>query len=127
MMKREIDKAEVVKFNRMGQKYALLFLITLIAFVPLVVFLKGFGLAIWAALYLGTLGVSLRVEKLKKAHDLHTYQEIVAFSEGKSLDEMAQQREIGKRPYQAVLTVLAGAGLGLLVAALASWCMEMLQ
>jgi len=89
--------------------------------------LKGFGLAIWTAFYLGTLGVGFQMEKLKMAHDIHTYREIVAFSEGKSLDEMERQREIGKRPYQAVLKVLAGAGLGLLIAALASWWMKMLQ
>lgn len=126
-MRQEIDKAEVAKFNQMSQKFALLFFISIIAFIPLVLFWKGLGLAIWAALYLGTLGVGIRVERIKKSQDLHTYQEIVAFSEGRSLDEMERQREIGKRPYQAVLKLLAGAGLGLAVAALAHLGMEMLQ
>ena len=47
-----------------------------------------------------------RVDKQKKAHDIQTYREIVAFSEGQRLDEIQKNREIGKRPYQKVLIVL---------------------
>lgn len=63
---------------------------------------EGVWIDIWAALYWGTLGVGIRVER-QKSHDLHTYQEIVAFSEGGSLDD-------GKRPYQVVLKVLVWGG-----------------
>lgn len=49
------------------------------------------------------------IEKIKKQNSLHTYKEIVAFMEGKRLDEISAQQEIGKRPYQKVMLV-AGSG-----------------
>ena len=49
------------------------------------------------------------MEKVKKNNDVKTYKEIVAFSEGKLLDDIQKQREIGKRPYQKVLIVGASA------------------
>lgn len=44
-----------------------------------------------------------------------TNKEIVAFTEGKLLDDMETQQEIGKRPYQKVLLVLGSAVLGFIV------------
>ena len=38
------------------------------------------------------------------------YRDIVAFMEGKKLDEIAKAREEGKRPYQSVMLAL-GTGL----------------
>lgn len=47
--------------------------------------------------------------KGEKDNDIQTYKEIVAFLEGKRLDEIQKQREIGKRPYQNVLKgIVAG-------------------
>ena len=52
---------------------------------------------------------ALKVEKVKKDNDIQTYKEIVAFLEGKRLDEIQKQQEIGKRPYQNVLKgIVAG-------------------
>lgn len=119
MMKKEIDKAEVAEFNGISNVFGILFVVSMIAFIPLVVFLKIYGVVIWAILYLITLGFGIKVEKLKKKHDLHTYKEIVAFSEGTCLDEIQKQREIGKRPYQAILMPLFGAAAGLVIAAVA--------
>ena len=45
----------------------------------------------------------VEIEKVKKDNDVQTYKEIVAFSEGKLLDDIHKQREIGKRPYQKIL------------------------
>ena len=39
--------------------------------------------------------VAFKVEKVKKDNDIQTYKEIVAFSEGKLLDDIHKQREIG--------------------------------
>jgi len=127
IMKKEISKEEAAEFDRLGKVFSILFAVSILAFVPLVVLLKIYGAAIWAVLYLVTLGYGLRVEKLKKRYDLHTYREIVAFSEGKPLDEIQRQREIGKRPYQAVWMVLAGAAVGILAATVASMVMELMK
>lgn len=127
IMKKEINHAKVREFNRLGRVFSILFVFSLLAFIPLFVFLKTTGLIIWAVLNLIPLGFSFRLEKLKKANDLHTYREIVAFSEGKTLDDIQTQREIGKRPYQAVLKPLAGAAAGLIVAAIAGLLMKLMN
>lgn len=119
MMKRKISKEEVERFNRLGKMLALLSIAMIAIFVPLVVFLKVYGAAIWAILYFVNLIIALKVEKLKKNSDIHTYKEIVAFSEGKTLSEIQKQREIGKRPYQTALKFVAGACVGAAIAAIA--------
>lgn len=126
-MKKEINKADVAEFNRLSRIFSIMFVFSLLAFIPLYVFLKTTGLIIWAVLYLITLGFAIRLEKLKKANDLHTYREIVAFSESRNLDEMQTQREIGKRPYQAVLKPLAGAAAGLVAAAIAGLLIKLIN
>lgn len=126
-MKQEINKDEVAKFNRLSNVFAVLFAACIVAFIPLVVFLKLYGAAIWAVGYLVMLGFAFRVEKLKKSNDIHTYQEIVAFSQGKRLDEIQQQREIGKRPYQNALKFVAGAAVGIVIAAIAVAILELLK
>lgn len=45
----------------------------------------------------------------KKINDVQTYQEIVAFCEGKQLDEITKNREYGKRNYQKFLLTLGSA------------------
>lgn len=127
IMKKEINKAEVTKFNWFSKIFGVLFIISIIVFVPLLVFLRIYGAVIWAILYLITLGFGVKVEKLKKNNDLHTYKEIVAFSEGKCLDEIQEQREIGKRPYQAILKPLMGAIVGIIIAAIALMVIECLK
>ena len=127
IMKKEIDKAEVTKFNKVSKLFTALFVASLIAFIPLVVFLKTYGVIIWAILYLITLGFGFKVGKIEKSNDIHTYKEIVAFSEGKYLDEIQKQREIGKRPYQVALKVLAGAAVGIAMAAIADIIIGLLK
>ncbi len=127
IMKKEINKEEVAKFNKVSKLFTVLFIAIIIAFIPLVVFLKICGAVIWAILYLAVLGLAFKVEKLKKNNDIHTYKEIVAFSEGEHLDEIQKQREIGKRPYQTALKVLAGAAVGIAIAAIACIIMGLLK
>lgn len=127
IMKKEIDKAEVEKFNRLSKVFSVMFIAIVIAFIPLVVFLKIYGTIIWAILFLAVLVLAFKVEKVKKDNDISTYKEIVAFSEGKHLDEIQKQREIGKRPYQTALKVFAGAAVGIIVAAVAIIIIELIK
>lgn len=61
---------------------------------------------IWAVICLVALYYVLRIEKQKKIYDIQTYQEIVAFCEGKHLDEIQKYREEGKRSYQKIIYVI---------------------
>lgn len=127
IMKEEINKTDIAEFNRLGKIFNLLFWLSILAFVPLFAFLRSYGAVIWAVLFFITLGFGIKVEKLKKKNDLHTYREIIAFSEGKRLDEMEAQREIGKRPYQAILKPMMGAAIGMMIAGIALKVMEWLK
>ena len=115
-MKKEIDAQEFEKFQKDGNVFAVLFIILLIVPVPLVMLWKWAGLAIYLALFGITMIYAVRIEKYKKKYDIQTYKEIVAFTDGKSLDEIEKAREEAKRPYQKVL-LAAGAGLLVVVIA----------
>lgn len=120
-MKQEVNAADVKAMNRDGIIYAILLAATIILPAPL---LKWFGLyglipalLIWgAAMYF-----ALRLERIKKANNVQSYREILAFSEGRKLDEIEQKVEAGKRPYQKLLLVLLTAGITLLVGMVLSW------
>lgn len=117
-MKKEISQAEVEKHNHYGRILSILFVVGIISPVPLVKFFGIFGLIVWIILYAIVLVYAFKVQKVQKDNNISTYKEIVAFSEGKMLDEMQKQREIGKRPYQNVLKVLCGAAVGGIVTAI---------
>lgn len=114
-MKEEIKAEDIQKFKQDSRVYAVLLIGMMVLPMPLVRYLKGWGILIW----LLWAGVSLwwawRIEKYKKAHDIHTYKEIVAFMEGKRLDELEKNQEIGKRPYQITLLVVATTVIALVV------------
>ena len=63
----------------------------------------------WGIIWLTSMCFAFKLEKVKKDNDVQTYKEIVAFSEGKLLDDIHKQREIGKRPYQKILLVIGSA------------------
>lgn len=70
----------------------------------------------WAILFIAAFYFAILLEKKKKKFDVQTYREILAFSEGVGLDEIAKAREEGKRPYQKILLAFC-AGLITLAAA----------
>lgn len=116
-MKEEINKLEIQKMNRWGGILALLMLTLMLLPAPLLKLLDTAGfLLVMAPLFLVGMAVALKVEKIKKDNDVHTYKEIVAFSEGRRLDELDKAVEKGKRPYQALVATLSSALLALLAA-----------
>lgn len=116
-MKEEINRLEIQKMNRWGGILALLMLTLMLLPAPLLKLLDTAGfLMVMAPLFLVGMAVALKVEKIKKDNDVHTYKEIVAFSEGRRLDELDKAVEKGKRPYQALVAALSSALLALLAA-----------
>ncbi len=116
-MKEEINKLEIQKMNRWGGILALLMLTLMLLPAPLLKLLDTAGfLLVMAPLFLVGMAVALKVEKIKKDNDVHTYKEILAFSEGRRLDELDKAVEKGKRPYQALVAALSSALLTLLAA-----------
>lgn len=124
-MKQEISQEAVDSFNRESRIFAAMCIVSAVTFIPAAALglsrNQWWVLGLWVFLYGLTMYEAFRVEKLKKNHNLHTYREIVAYSEGRTLEELEAAEERGKRPYQAVFKVLAGAAVGVLLAALAIW------
>ena len=110
IMKNEIRKEDIAQFNKYSVAYTILLFVTVVSAIPLFELLKWLGVIIWVLIAVASFAVAIKVEALKKQHHIQTYKEIVAFTEGRTLDEVQTQREIGKAPYQKVLMVI-GSGV----------------
>jgi len=109
VMKDVIQKEEIVKMNRYGKIYTIMLIVTAISAVPLFMWLGVWAFIPWGIIWALSMYFAVQVEKVKKDNDVQTYKEIVAFSEGKLLDDIQKQREIGKRPYQKFFLVIGSA------------------
>lgn len=114
-MKEQIDEEDIRIFKRDQNIFSILLLGLVILPMPFVKYLKVLGILLWLIWAVGSIYWSTRIEKQKKQHNIHTYKEILAFLNGKRLDELEMQQEIGKRPYQHFFIVLAVALAGLVV------------
>ncbi len=114
-MKEEINRDNIAEYNRWANIYAVMFIIALLIPYPLVRFFSWWGLGAWGVFMAVTLGVAFKVEKLKAKNDIQTFREIVAFTEGKTLDDIEKMREEAKRPYQKMLLALGAGALALVV------------
>ncbi|MDD6070904.1 MAG: helix-turn-helix transcriptional regulator [Clostridiales bacterium] len=108
-MKEIINEQEVKQFNYYGNIFSIHFLILIITAAPLFFWLERYAFIPFGVLFAITMFWALKVEKIKKENDIQTYKEIVAFTEGKKLDELHKAVEVGKRPYQNVLKVIISA------------------
>lgn len=115
IMKEKINEQEIRKLSHYGNIFSVLFVITILSVVPLFFWLEGLALIPFGILFGITMYWAIKVEKVKKENDVQTYKEIIAFTEGKRLDEIQKQREIGKRPYQNMLKAIAGAVIAVVV------------
>ncbi|MDD5902657.1 MAG: helix-turn-helix transcriptional regulator [Oscillospiraceae bacterium] len=105
-MKEIINEQEVKKFNRYSTILSVLFALAIASAVPLFMWLEVYAFIPFGVLWAVTLFFAFKVDKLKKANNIRTYKEIVAFSEGRKLDEIDKRVEEGKRPYQKVLLIV---------------------
>lgn len=90
-MKERIKETEIKKFNRYATVFGILLIATAASAIPLALWLKIYAIIPWGILFGTTLFFCVKVEKVKKDSDIRTYKEIVAFSEGRRLDELTQQ------------------------------------
>lgn len=120
-MKQEVNAADVKAMNRDAIIYTVLLAATIILPVPLLKWFDLYGLIPELLIWGSAMYFALRLERIKKANNVQSYREILAFSEGKRLDEIEQKVEAGKRPYQKVLLALLTAGITLLVGMVLSW------
>ena len=124
VMKDVIQKEEIEKMNRYGKSYTIMLIVTVVSAVPLFMWLGVWAFIPWEIIWAVSMYFAFNVEKVKKDNDIQTYKEIVAFSEGKLLDDIYKQREIGKRPYQKILLAIGSALIAFVVCVLIGFLMN---
>ena len=115
IMKNEIKETEIKKLNKYAGIYAVFLILTVISLVPFIAFMGWYGMIPWGVLCAIAVYFAFKTDKVKKENHLSTYKEIVAFMEGKRLDEIEEQQEIGKRPYQTVMYIFGSAAIAFIV------------
>ena len=114
-MKKEINSEEVKKLNFYSLMMAILMIAAIISLVPLIKFIGVYAFIVYFALLACALVFALKIEKIKKNNDIQTYKEILAFTEGKRLDEIQKIEERAKRPYQKIVLSLSIAVIVVLI------------
>lgn len=116
IMKKQVNEEDKREFEKLSQVFGILFLLAIISPIPLVHFLNFIGIGIWLVLCGVLFYVAIIIEKKKKQFNIQTYREIIAFTEGTSLDEIAKAKEEAKRPYQKILLGLGSGVITLIIA-----------
>ena len=124
VMKEVIQKEEIEKMKRYGRIYTIMLIVTVVSAVPLFMWLGVWAFIPWGIIWAISMYFALKIEKVKKDNDVQSYKEIVAFSEGKLLDDIQKQWEIGKRPYQKNLLVIGSMLITLAVCVLIGFLMH---
>lgn len=115
-MKEQINSEELANFEKNSKIFSVLLIAAILLPIPLAHFCGIVGIGMWFLLFISGMYFAIQIEKQKKNFDIQTYKEIMAFTEGKSLDDIEKAREYGKRPYQKLLLVICSGGITLLVA-----------
>ena len=120
IMKEKVEEAKVKSFIRDSNIFAVLIIVCIASALPLYQWLGILGAAIWLVIAAAMIYYAVRVEKVKREEDIHTYKEIVAFTNGEKLDGIEKAREEGKRQYEIIVKFLVGAAIGVLAAMILS-------
>lgn len=118
MMKKEVDAH---KMNIGGWVMVGALVLGLVSSLPLYDHFGLIGIIPSLVLVAISLGAALVVEKIKKKHNVQTYSEILAFTEGKPVDEEKSRRERSRLKRTKVLQVLVSGLTGALFFLLVDW------
>ena len=121
IMEQKIETNDIRDMNRYAYLMIVLIVVTVVLFS--LSWYLGFipGVVIAALTLCAYFYFAHKVEKIKKQYDVQTYREIVAFSKGEMLDEIAKIRESGKRKYQTVFWFVGSLAFGAAVALVIWW------
>lgn len=125
-MKKEINSEEVKKLNFYATMMVILMLVATILLMPMLKFIGLYGFIPYFVLVGGAMFFAIKVDKIKKDNDIQTYKEIVAFTEGKRLDEIQKIEERAKRPYQKIIDGFLWAVVALLISGIMIFLLRLL-
>lgn len=114
-MKKEVNSTEILKMNRYAIIYTILLVAAVVLALPFARWLGWWGFIPFGMLWGCAMFFALKLEKIKKENNVHTFKEILSFMEGKTLDEIQRKVEAGKRPYQRFLLALGSGAIAALV------------
>lgn len=106
-MKDEINTGEVREIKIYSTMMQVFLLLAVVLLIPLIKLIGLYALIPCFGLWGCGMASAIKVEKIKRNNDVQTFKEIVAFTEGKRLDELKKLEERAKRPYQKILSVIA--------------------
>ena len=106
-MKDEINTGEVREIKIYSTMMQVFLLLAVVLLIPLIKLIGPYALIPCFGLWGCGMASAIKVEKIKRNNDVQTFKEIVAFTEGKRLDELKKLEERAKRPYQKILSVIA--------------------
>lgn len=106
-MKDEINTGEVREIKIYSAMMQVFLLLAVVLLIPLIKLIGLYALIPCFGLWGCGMASAIKVEKIKRNNDVQTFKEIVAFTEGKRLDELKKLEERAKRPYQKILSVIA--------------------
>ncbi len=106
-MKDEINTGEVREIKIYSTMMQVFLLLAAVLLIPLIKLIRLYALIPCFGLWGCGMASAIKVEKIKRNNDVQTFKEIVAFTEGKRLDELKKLEERAKRPYQKILSVIA--------------------
>lgn len=109
-MKKEVNEFEVGKLKRYCISYDIFITAMILSVVPCLKWFGWLGMIPVALLFVCSLILNFKIERIKIDNNVFAYKEIIAFMNGKMLDEIEQAMEVGKRPYQRFLWTL-GSGM----------------
>ena len=105
-MQEIINDQDVKQMKFYGKMMLACLAIMIVTFGPLYLVTGLWGLIPEGILAIAMFYFATKLNGIQKENDLVTYKEIVTFMNGKNLDEISKQREIGKRNYQVVVVMI---------------------
>ncbi|CAM2970615.1 transcriptional regulator [Streptococcus acidominimus] len=116
-MKKIVKQQDVNDMDYYTKRMSWTMLALILIVFPAFYYLGWWGVLVYIPLAILGLYYALQVEKIKDNYDLKTYRQLLAFSQGRTLDDLEVKIETAKYPYQKPLIVF---GFTLIFAVLAT-------
>ena len=120
-MKEQIKVEDIGEFKHYSNIFGVLLLLTIILPIPLMKFMGYIGVGVWGLIAIASIYYAIKIEKYKKNFNIQTYREILAFLDGKNLNDLEKNQEYGKRPYQKFLLAIGSGLIAIIVAVIMGW------
>ena len=116
MMKAAVENEDVRRMNSLSRMMVVGTVVAIVVGVAGYKLLAPWGWLLFLIPYAAAIAAAVAIEKIKRANDVETYREIVAFMEGREPDRSGRADKPA-RVRETALKLLAGAGVGVLVCA----------